>query len=137
MISKFSFLQVLFAVVILFSLSSCAKNRTLNALQGDWEVTSYTEDGVELVGFLITSMSIEFEEYGESKGDCNITFVLVDGSTVPSSVAEYACNDDGTEVDFIYSDGTKETYNFNVEGDDLEMDGTFDGTRYEIRADRD
>ena len=137
MSSRFNFVQILFAALILLTVASCAKNRTLNALQGDWEVTSYTEDGVELMGFLLTSMTIEFEEYGESDGDCNINFILVDGSTIPSGVQEYECNDDGSEIDLVYSDGTKETWNFSIDGDKLEMDGTFDGTRYEIRADRD
>ncbi|MEM1218503.1 MAG: hypothetical protein AAGH79_06310 [Bacteroidota bacterium] len=137
MSSKFNFVQILLAAVILLSVSSCAKNRTLNALEGTWEVTSYTEDGVELIGFLISAMTIEFEEYGENSGDCNITFILVDGSVLPTTIEEYECNDDGSEVDLVYVDGTKETYDFTVEGDDLEMEGTIDGSRYEISADRD
>lgn len=125
----------LLSAFVLFG-SSCKKNRTLNALQGDWEVTSYTEDGEELINSFISSFTMEYEEYGESAGDFQWTFIEVGGGTTVIN-GEYICNDDATELDLEFDGGGDVEFDFEVDGDELTMEGNVDGFFYVIRADRD
>lgn len=122
--------------LVLFS-SSCKKSRTLNLLEGDWEATSFTEDGEELINVVYSALLIEFEEYGKSEGDFNLTFVDVNGSTVPFS-GEYECNDDADELDLVFdTTNEKVTFDFEVDKDNLTLEGNIGGYFWIIRADRD
>ena len=62
-------LALLSLFVLSLTFSSCDPLRPiLMILEGDWDVTSFTEDGVEVMGTVFTSIQIEFEEYGETEG---------------------------------------------------------------------
>ena len=125
---------MMLAVVVLNS--SCKKSRILNSLEGDWEVTSFTEDGEELINVLFSAVTLEFEEYGSDEGDFNMTFVDVYGSVTPFS-GEYECNDDGDELDVTFSTGERLEFDFDLDDDELTMEGNIDGYFWIIRADRD
>ena len=93
-------------------------------------------DGTELIGDLVTTASMEFEEYDGDEGDFEIRTINFDGSSSISS-GEYAINADGDELEFDYDDGTREEWDFTLEDDDLELETNIDGIRYVIEAERD
>ena len=122
--------------LVLFS-TSCKKARTINLLEGDWEASSFTVDGEELINVEYSSLKIEFEEYGKTEGDFNLTFVDVNGSTIPFS-GEYELNDDVSELDLTFNTtNEKVTFDFEVDKDDLKLEGNVGGYFWIIRADRD
>lgn len=112
--------------------------KTARDLEGDWEVTSFTKDGTETMQVLITSFGIEFEEYdrGNDEGDFTFSLIFTDGSSSTLS-GEYLVDDDGSNLELTYTDGTVENWNLDLEKDDLEMSAVLDGFNYNIRADRD
>lgn len=112
--------------------------KTARNLEGDWEVTSFTEDGTETMQVLITSFGIEFEEYdrGNDEGDFTFSLIFTDGSSSTLS-GEYLVDEDGSNLELTYTDGTVENWNLDLEKDDLEMSAVLDGFNYNIRADRD
>ena len=115
-------------------LTSCNPETVLGRnLEGDWNITSFSEDGTELIGNLLTSAEFEFGEYDGDEGSFKLTIVDFTGGT---SVAQgdYELNADGDEVELIYTDGSKETYDVTVDGNEMEMVGVIDGFRYEIRG---
>lgn len=130
----------LFAVILLgFSaaFTGCSPEIVFaRNLEGDLEVTSYTLDGEELMGFLITTFDMEFEEYDGDEGDFDFTVVFETGGSDALS-GEYSLNSDGDEIDLVYSDGTVEMWDADLEGDDLELTAVIDGVRYVIEAERD
>ncbi|MCB0643906.1 MAG: hypothetical protein KDC44_19800 [Phaeodactylibacter sp.] len=122
--------------LVLF-ITSCKKARTIYLLEGDWEASSFTVDGEELINVEYSSLKIEFEEYGKTEGDFNLTFVDVNGSTIPFS-GEYELNDDVSELDLTFNTtNEKVTFDFEVDKDDLKLEGNVGGYFWIIRADRD
>ena len=51
------------------------------AIVGDWEVTSFTIDGVEVVGTIVLASKMEFEAYTGSNGDFEWLINYGDGSS--------------------------------------------------------
>lgn len=136
---KRAFLPLIAAlgVVIMMSLTSCNPENVLaRALEGDWEVKSYTIDGEELIGFTVTSFDMEFEEYDGDEGDFNFDLVNSNGQT-SNFRGEYSLNSDGDELDLTYNGGDIEMWDISIDGDDMELEANFDGVRYVIDAEKD
>ncbi|MBR9922621.1 MAG: hypothetical protein GYB31_17440 [Bacteroidetes bacterium] len=132
-----------FVAVMALSVAGCKKNRILNQLAGDWEVTSFTEDGVELMGqsAYFTAFEIEYEDYEDTEGDFSWTLVDVYGDTYVVT-GEYECNEAGDEVELTFQTGTVFNddlveFDFEVDKTSLTMKGSVDGFAYEIEADKD
>ncbi|MEO1417946.1 MAG: hypothetical protein AAFW00_21870 [Bacteroidota bacterium] len=134
-------LALLSLFVLSLTFSSCNPLRPiLMILEGDWDVKSFTEDGVETMGTIFTSVQIEFEEYGETEGETNWTFLATTGvSTIVTG--DYQLNDDGTEVEISFKSGslTGEIVDFDLElqDSDMELSGNIDGFRWVIDAEKD
>lgn len=107
-----------------------------NRLEGDWEVESYTLDGVEIIGAGVSRYDIEFEKTGSVEGDFEQLVIFSSGETAPGD-GEYEIRDGGAELRLEYRDGGSDTYNIEVDGDDLTLEATLDGVREIIRAERD
>ncbi|MEL7339581.1 MAG: lipocalin family protein [Bacteroidota bacterium] len=133
----FFILTVMASMLLLLSQTSCSPEIVLaQSLEGDWDVESFTVDGEETIGFLITSFTLEFEEYDGEEGDFEFVLIGENGASTTTK-GEYAINSDGTELDLDYDDGSREEWDISLEGDDLELSGNFDGERIELKAERD
>lgn len=102
-----------------------------NRLQGDWDVTSVTIDGVEQMQFSITSFEMEYEKTDPFEGDGEWTLIGTNGATTRSD-GEYEVEDGGEGIEF---DGLD--FDLEIDGDDLEIEGIVDAERWIIQAERD
>ena len=106
---------------------------TNNRLEGEWNVISFTQDGVELVGAAANFQSVtyEFEKESALGGEVESTFLLNSGQTSLDE-EDYELNEDGDELSL--DDG--EQYDIDVDDDDLELEGNIGGFAVRIRAER-
>lgn len=97
-------------------------------LEGDWDVVSFTADGVETMQVGITSFTMEFKEYdrGNDEGDFKFTIIYSGGGTDILS-GEYLVDDDGANLELTYPSGEKEDWDLDLEKDDLEISTISDG----------
>ena len=130
-------------LLVLPGLTNCKKDDDKNndsnlrvGIVGDWEVTSFTIDGVEVIGTVILASKMEFEEYSGSNGDFEWSINYGDGSSERQS-GDYEVDEEDKEVELQSSDGETFKLDANVDGDELELSGTLDGERIVIKADRD
>ena len=104
---------------------------TNNRLQGDWEVSSFTVDGVEQI---ITGsvFDMEFEREDPDNGEFEWNFG-------PSGIfrGEYEIESNGEEIEFEFDAGGRFDMEVDIDGDDLELDGTVDNERWVIEAEKD
>lgn len=134
-------IALLSLVFLSLTFSSCDPLRpVLMLLVGDWDVTSFTEDGVESMGTIFTSVQMEFEEYGETEGEFNWTLLGTSGAST-FLTGDYQLNDDGTEVEMTFKSGSLQgevvDFDMDLEGEDLELAGNIDGFRWVINAEKD
>ena len=106
------------------------------AIVGDWEVTSFTIDGVEVVGTIVLASKMEFEAYTGSNGDFEWLINYGDGSSENQS-GDYEVDQEDKEVELQSSDGEVLKLDVDIDGDDLELSGNLDGERVVIKAERD
>ena len=106
------------------------------AIVGDWEVTSFTIDGVEVVGTVVLASKMEFEAYTGSNGDFEWLINYGDGSSENQS-GDYEVDQEDKEVELQSSDGEILKLDVDIDGDDLELSGNLDGERVVIKAERD
>lgn len=108
-------------------------------LEGNWEVTSFTADGVETMQVGIASFTMEFEEYdrGNDEGDFTFRFIYTNGGT-DILTGEYLVDEDGTNLELSYPSGEEEDWDLDLEKDDLEISTISSGGVLLIaRAERD
>lgn len=127
--------------LVAFSTTSCDPIvRVSKILLGDWEVRSFTEDGAELMNSLISTFTIEFEEYQETDGDFSWTWITSTGETIVLS-GDYELKNEGTEIELTFKSGSLSgevwTLDLTVDDTDLEMSGNADGFLYNIEARKD
>lgn len=134
-ISRLLFLLLLSST---FFVTSCGDDDDLdpnealnNRLEGEWDVTSWTIDGVETIPALINSFTMEFDKEDPNGGETDWTIIDRDGDTQRFR-GDYEIENAGTEIDI---DGDE--LDIEIDGDELELEGTFDGDNWRIRADRD
>ena len=119
-------------------LTNCKKDKAPTLKQevvGDWEVKSFTEDGAELMGSIVTSFTMEYESYSGSNGDFEWQINYADGSSERIS-GDYEVDAEDKEIKLIKNDGST-TLDLDVDNDECEIDGIIDGFRYVIKAKRD
>jgi len=121
-------------LMVALSLSSCVKDKLANSLEGEWDVTSFVSDGEELIDpDFITSMTMEYEDYDSEKqeGDCSWTIKYYDGSSF-SLDGTYEVDQEDAELTITF-DGDSETFDLEIDGDELEISNA-DG---KLKAERD
>ena len=106
------------------------------AIVGDWEVTSFTIDGVEVVGTIVLASKMEFEAYSGSNGDFEWVVNYADGTSETAS-GDYTLDEEDAEVELENNDGERIKFDVEIDGDDMELSGILDGERYELKAERD
>ena len=121
--------------------TSCKKdkddeNNLREAVVGDWEVTSFTIDGVEVMGTVILASKMEFEAYSGSNGDFEWSINYGDGSSETQS-GDYEVDQEDQEIELQSGDGETIKLEADIDGDELELSGNLDGERIVIKADRD
>lgn len=131
----FLFLMLSIAIV---GASSCKKDKvpTLKEeITGDWEVKSFTEDGVELMNTIVTSFTMEYEPYSGINGDFEWQIFYADGSSERIS-GDYEVDVEDGEIKLIKDDGTT-TLELDVKDNDITIEGIIDGFRYVVKGKRD
>ena len=142
-LSKISLAAMALLFLATFGLSSCKKDKDndpptpTQAIVGDWEIKSFTIDGVEIKGTLVMSSKIELEAYTGANGDFEWTIVYTDG-TSDVVTGDYTVDEADREVKFE-NDENGETlkFDYDIDGNDLELSGIIDGERYVLQAERD
>lgn len=140
---KTNFLAFSLLILLVPGFTSCEKDKpeppkpTLKQqLVGDWEIKSFTIDGVEVKGSIVTSSKMEFEAYTGSNGDFEWFIGFVDG-TSESQSGDYEVDEADKEIELENNEGERIKFDFDLDGDDLELSGILDGERYVLKAERD
>lgn len=137
--AKTSLSAILMALIILPSFTSCKKDKkpTLrDELVAEWEIKSFTVDGVELKGVVVLASEMEFESYSGSNGDFKWSINYTDGTSEIAS-GDYTVDEEDAEVELENNDGDRIKFDVEVNNNDLELSGTIDGERYILKAERD
>ncbi len=135
---KFAFLPLV-AFTLAFTFSNCKKDKkpTLReSLVGEWEIKSFTIDGVETKGSVVRSSKMEFEKYTGTNGDFEWSISYMDGSTDIES-GDYQVDEEDGEIEFKSADGNTLQLEFDLDGEELELEGIIDAERVVIKAERD
>ena len=142
-LSKFNLPAFALLLLVLPGLASCKKDDDKNdnsnlrgAIVGEWDVTSFTIDGVEVMGTVILASKIEFETFSGSNGDFEWSINYGDGSSENQS-GDYEVDQEDKEVELQSNDGEILKLDVDIDGDELELSGNLDGERVVIKADRD
>lgn len=129
--------QTLFlAMLATISLVSCKKDTiTLrDMIVGDWEVTSFSVDGVELIA-AGASFTMEYDEYSGEDGD--FEWVIIESGATERYVGDYEVDNLARELK-VTPDGEAPTkLDLDIQGNKMELSGNVDGYRWEIEAKRD
>ena len=143
LLSKINLATLALLLLVLAGFSSCKKddddknNSNLRAaIVGEWDVTSFTFDGVEVIGTVIISSKMEFEAYTGSNGDFEWNINYGDGSS-ENQIGDYEVDEEDNEVELQSANGSIFKLEAEVDGDELELSGILDGERVVIKADRD
>ena len=142
LLSKINLTALALSLLILSGFTSCKKDDKDNnsdlraAIIGDWEVTSFTLDGVEVMGTVVLASKMEFEAYSGSNGDFEWSINYGDGSSELQS-GDYEVDQEDKEVELQSNDGEILKLDVDIDGDELELSGNLDGERVVIKADRD
>jgi hypothetical protein len=129
-------------MLVLPAMTSCDKCKDKNEptlkeqIVGEWEIKSFTIDGVEIKGAIVTSSKMEFDAYSGNNGDFEWLIFYVDGSS-ERQLGDYELDEGEKEIVLEDSDGDRLEFDFDLDGDDLELSGTLDGERYILKAERD
>ena len=137
--SKTNLSAFLLLMILLPAFTSCKKDKkpTLRGeIVGEWELKSFTVDGVELKGSIVLASKMEFEAYSGSNGDFEWVVNYADGTSETAS-GDYTLDEEDAEVELENNDGERIKFDVEIDGDDLELSGILDGERYELKAERD
>ena len=137
---NFSKLLLCFLLGSVTLITSCGDdevdpNQALNdRLIGDWDVESLRIDGEEFIPVGIQSFTMEYDREGPAEGeaDWNITYNPNLGLAPVRIRGDYEIKNNGMEIDFDGDD-----LDIEIDGDELTLEGTIEGERWEIEAERD
>lgn len=105
-------------------------------LVGEWDVYSYTEDGTELVNFIIQAFTVRLDEYEGGEGDFRFSITFSDGSTEIVN-GFYTVNEENETIRFESSSGDVTRFDIDLENENrVTFSGNIDGISTIIRADR-
>lgn len=159
---KNSILTAAITASTLIGITSCNKDKKFeNRIDGDWKINSYTINGVELKSYLeledSTILELDFDKDGDYKFS-SISMETYNGESYNSLSTihgQWTIDDGELTIDY---DGLKglnsiifeyylneevisfssETYNIEkLKGDDLKLEGEFEGVTIKIDATRD
>ncbi len=128
--------------LVLPALTSCDKCKdkdeptVQSQLVGDWKIKSFTIDGVEVKGTIVTASKMEFEAYTGNNGDFEWSISYADGTSEIQS-GDYTVDVEDKEIDFENAEGEHQKFDFDLDGNDLELSGISDGERVILKAERD
>ncbi|MBK8425208.1 MAG: lipocalin family protein [Lewinellaceae bacterium] len=137
--SKTNLPAFLLLLILLPAFTSCEKDKKPSLrgdIVGEWELKSFTVDGVELKGSIVLASEMEFEAYSGSNGDFKWSINYIDGSSEIVS-GDYTLDEEDAEVELENNTGERLKFDVEINGDDLELSGTLEGERYELKAERD
>ena len=103
--SKLSTKTLALLLLVLPAMTSCDKckddDKPSDKAQfvGEWEIKSFTIDGVEVKGSVITSSKMEFEAYTGNNGDFEWTIQFADGTNETQS-GDYEVDEADQEIEF-------------------------------------
>ena len=131
-ISKSNLLAFGLLLLLLPSLTSCKKDKEEDTIReqfvGNWAVKSFTIDGVEVKGSIVTASKMEFEAYTGSNGDFEWSINYSDG-TSEIQTGDYEVDEVDKEVTLENNEGDRVKFDFDLDGNDLELSGIEDGQR--------
>ena len=104
---------------------------TNNRLEGDWEVTSFTMDGVEQI-LTGSTFDREFEKEDPDNGEFEWNF-----GAEGVLRGDYEVESNGEELELDFEGGGRINMDIEIDGDDLELDGLVNNERWVIEAERD
>ncbi|GAB4489947.1 MAG: hypothetical protein OHK0019_08210 [Saprospiraceae bacterium] len=144
LLSKINLATLALLLLVLAGFSSCKKDdddkndngNLREAIVGEWEVTSFTFDGVEVLGTVITYSKMEFETYTGSNGDFEWNILYGDGSS-ENQIGDYEVDEEDNEVELQSANGSIFKLEAEIKGDKLELSGILDGERVVVEAERD
>ena len=142
--SKFNFAALALLFLTLTAMTSCDKCKdddkptptVKEQLVGEWEIKSFTIDGVEVKGAIVTASKMEFEAYSGDNGDFEWSINFADGTSETES-GDYEVDENDKEIELENHEGKRIKFDFDLDGDDLELSGILDGERYILKAERD
>ncbi len=119
-----------------FTFASCEDDEPTvsEQLNGEWDVKSFTADGVEVMGTLVTSFELEFDDEGDDQGETKWTIIFSTGQTEVIE-GEYEVRDGGKELR-ISDSSERIDFDMDLSGDELELTGIVSGERWEIEAEK-
>ena len=129
---------LLFAIAA-FSFTACDEEEVVTPplkeqIAGTWDITSYNLGGDEYMGFIIESASLEFGTYTGAEGV--FTEVVTFPGEEPISISgPYRVDEDHQKV-FMTFEGDMIIAEVEINGDQLEWDGTQDGFPLVLKATR-
>lgn len=130
-------------MLVVPTLTSCDKCKDDKAaptlkeqLAGEWKFKSFTFDGSESIGFVVSSAKLELEEYSGSNGDFEWFLAYTDGSS-ETQAGDYEVDEEDKELELENNEGERLKLDIDLDGDDLELSGIVDGERVVIKAERD
>lgn len=137
---KTSFLTIGLFIALLPAFTSCKKDQPEPTLKdqvvGEWLTKSFTIDGVEVVGSVITYSKMEFKAYSGQKGDFEWAINYADGSS-EHQTGDYTMDNTAKEVELINNSGERLKFDVTLNGDKLELSGNIEGEYYVLKANRD
>ncbi len=136
---KINFGAIALLLLTLPFLVSCEKDEkpTLrDEIVGEWKIKSFTIDGVEVKGTVVKTSKIEFEAYTGTNGDFEWYVSYTDG-TSETQVGDYTLDEADKEIVLQEDDGKVLKMDFDLNADDLTLEGIIDGERMILKAERD
>ncbi len=104
-----------------------------NRLNGDWEVTSLTINGVEVIPTTYASFDMEYKKEDPFSGTAEWTLITASSGQTEKAKGDYEVQADGREIDF---EGDDLDLEFR-DDDRIELDGVVNGRGWKIKAKRD
>lgn len=142
-LSKINLTALALLLFALAGFGSCKKDDNIynninlrQAIAGKWEVTSFTIDGVEVMGAVILASKIELEACSDSKGDFVWKLNYADNSG-ENQTGDYEVTREGRAFELKSSDGDILKLDVDIAGDGLKLSGNLDGEHIVVKADRD
>ena len=130
--------KLILLLSITYFLTGCSKDqRTVNKLDGEWNIKTLTINGQPVSGL---TGSWEFEKCKQKKGECDGKITEIYGGATDIYTFEYEVSDKGKEIEItLNSNGQLSVIkaDMDLDKDDLDLDFTLNGTKFTYQFKRD